>query len=84
MSDEHWSWAQLETEERGYDREAYEYEMGLGKTGLETCHARDTRMEREGEGTFIFKLEEPLSDGGVIQKGSHSQIKGYCRCPNHQ
>lgn len=68
VSDEHWDMACARMEARGYDREALEYELGLGSRAA----SRD-REERREEGmgaSFVVKLEGALGDAERIQKGA--------------
>ena len=71
VSDEHWGLVQVEMEANGYDREAYEHKLQLGKTLPEPYPAKAPHGDSGTASSFIFKLEGPLSDPSVIQKSNY-------------
>lgn len=58
VSDEHWKMIRSENEAEGYDREAYNYSMTLGKGNVPLA---TMPPESQKPFTFLLKLEGPMA-----------------------
>ena len=71
VSNEHWEIVQSEMEAHGYDREAYEYSLDIGRKKVSKNTPFSEGIMRpppaQSRATYIFRLEGPLDTLGKVQ-----------------
>jgi hypothetical protein len=68
VSDEHWQLVRAKMEDRGYDREAYEHELGGKRPSKQVSGVPQGASPSDNDASFIFKMDGPLDDPAKIQK----------------
>lgn len=61
VNDEHWEIVREEKEAQGYDREAYEHELGIGRRRVKPSQAKAEKGKSDTRERHIVKLEEDLT-----------------------
>lgn len=73
VSDEHWEMVRCDKEAEGYDREAYEHALELGRRKKSRVSAEKlagTSVGQVSKSTYILKLEGPLDTAAKVQEAA--------------
>jgi hypothetical protein len=74
VSDEHWEMVRCGKEANGYDREAYEHEIELGRSKISRAsggiRAGASVGQASSKSTYILKLEGPLDTAVKVQEAA--------------
>jgi hypothetical protein len=73
ISDEHWEAVRTGKESQGYDREAYEYELGLQKRKANLSNFVPVDDEAESLVTYLVELSGPLGSLEAMQRAAGLQ-----------